>query len=70
MLLGGLYDPKGKGAELAKGAAAYRFEDSYEPMLQDGNLTDHAVEIIGGLASGEYGSDVASGKRPFFLAVS
>eukprot|EP01052_Picozoa_sp_SAG31_P028472 SAG31_NODE_2751_length_5144_cov_2.392666_6_plen_193_part_00 len=68
-MLGGLYDPAGKGSELAKGAAAYKFDDSYEPMLQDGNLTSHAVEVVGKLADGSYGADVANATRPFFLAI-
>ncbi len=37
--------------------------------MQDGNITDHAVATIEKMASGGFGADVASGKRPFFLAV-
>jgi len=86
----GIYDPPGKGGKLGgEGKQAHQFSDADEPKLQDGNLTDHAVKTIEGLAryiripavsplsnpccsslaSGKYGADVASGKRPFFLAI-
>ena len=42
---------------------------SYRVSVQDGNITDHAVATIEKMASGGFGADVASGKRPFFLAV-
>ena len=35
--------------------------------MQDGNITLHAIETIQKMASGGFGADVASGKRPFFL---
>ena len=71
---GGLWDPKGinppglEGAE-GKGPLAYRFPDEDEPMIQDGNITNHAIATIEKMASGGFGADVASGTRPFFLAV-
>ena len=37
--------------------------------MQDGNITDHAVQVIQELAGGKYGGDVANMTRPFFLAV-
>ena len=40
-----------------------------EPQLQDGNITDHAIKVIEGLAAGEYGNDIVSQKRNFFLAI-
>ena len=66
---GGLYDPPGVGKKHAGGKLAWPAPDHLEPQLQDGNLTNHAVETIERMASGGYGEDVASGKRPFFLAV-
>eukprot|EP01051_Picozoa_sp_SAG22_P007354 SAG22_NODE_514_length_9568_cov_10.711902_5_plen_218_part_00 len=66
---GGLYDPAGVGKEGGGYALAHRFPDEEEPTLQDGNITNHAVATIEKMASGGYGADVASGARPFFLAV-
>ena len=66
---GGLYDPPGVGKKHAGGKLAWPAPDHLEPQLQDGNLTNHAVATIERMASGGYGEDVASGKRPFFLAV-
>ncbi len=63
---GGLYDPRGISAG---GTLAHRFTDDEEPHLQDGNLTDHAVATIEKMANGSFGADVASGERPFFLAI-
>lgn len=65
---GGLFDPPGIGKEGA-GALAHRFPDEEEPRMQDGNITDHAVATIQKMAAGEFGADVASGARKFFLAV-
>lgn len=67
---GGLYDPPGKGGKLGgAGNLAHKFPDDLEGQLQDGNITNHAVKVIADMASGKYGEDVASMKRPFFLAV-
>jgi len=67
---GGLFDPAGDGGKLGgKGNLAFRFPDNVEGRLQDGNITNHAVEVIGDMQAGKYGADVASGERPFFLAV-
>lgn len=71
----GIYDPDGweakhgGGGSEGHGFLAHRFPDEDEPHMQDGNITDHAIEVIKGLAAGDYGADVASGARPFFLAV-
>ena len=66
---GGLYDPSGIGKEGGGDALAKRVPDDEEPTMQDGNITNHAVATIEKMASGGFGADVASGKRPFFLAV-
>ena len=55
---------EGNGVPLAR-----RFPDEQEPQSQDGNTTNHAVATIEKMASGGFGADVASGTRPFFLAV-
>jgi iduronate 2-sulfatase len=65
---GGLFDPPGIGKE-GKGALAHRFPDEEEPTMQDGNITNHAISTIEKMAAGGFGADVASGTRPFFLAV-
>jgi iduronate 2-sulfatase/deleted-in-malignant-brain-tumors protein 1 len=65
---GGLYDPDGF-PEGGKYGLAHKFPDEMEPQLQDGNITDHAVQVIQDLASGKFGADVANMSRPFFLAV-
>lgn len=63
---GGLFDPEGDGAKLGgAGNLAFRFPDNVEGRLQDGNITNHAVEVIADMAAGKYGADVASGERPF-----
>ena len=41
----------------------------YITIRLPGNITDHAVSVIQGLASGQYGADIAAQDRPFFLAV-
>lgn len=65
---GGLYDPAGPGRE-GQGKLVWQVPDEMEPQLQDGNITNHAIATIKKMASGGFGADVASGKRPFFLAV-
>ena len=64
----GLWDPTGDPENNATGLAE-QVPDADEPKMQDGNITDHAVDVIKGLASGVYGDDVASGVKPFFLAI-
>ena len=66
---GGLFDPEGTGSEGKGSPLARRFPDEQEPQSQDGNTTNHAVATIEKMASGGFGADVASGARPFFLAV-
>jgi len=68
--VGGLYNPPDPGASLGgRGTLAHGFAEEDEPALQDGNLTAHAVATIERMANGSYGADVASGARPFFLAI-
>ena len=59
-----LWDPSG-GSEGAGGALAHAFNDSYEPQLQDGNITNHALDVIQGLVE----DSKAPNPAPFFLAV-
>ena len=69
---GGLYDPDEKGAGAAPGQLAHQFSfgsDVDEAVMQDTNITAHAVATIERLANGSFGADVAAGRRPFFLAV-
>ena len=61
---GRLFDPQGS-SEGAGNTLAYQFDDSYEPYLQDGNITDHAVKVIQGLVEDSKKPNPA----PFFLAV-
>jgi iduronate 2-sulfatase len=65
---GGLYDPQGEPVGSAE-HTAYQADDAAEPAMQDGNITDHAIATIERMANGTFGEDVASGERPFFLAV-
>eukprot|EP00035_Acanthoeca_spectabilis_P012558 m.224646 g.224646 ORF g.224646 m.224646 type:complete len:318 (-) comp15651_c0_seq5:1120-2073(-) len=66
---GGLFDPSNSSVHGSGGYNAYQFPDEIEGTIQDGNITNHAVETIQGLANGKFGTDVASGDRKFFLAI-
>ena len=68
---GGLFDPNDaeKLTKKTKGRLAYGYDEADEPSIQDSNITAHAIDTITKMANGSFGSDVASGERPFFLAI-
>jgi hypothetical protein len=67
----GIYDPKGSTPGVTKGDLAHIMRNEDEPVIQDGLLTTHAVQIIQNLsrAADSAADRNASDPRPFFLAV-